>query len=107
MSGLYNTARWQRRRAQQLKDHPLCKLCSDMRARVTEATVADHVIPHRGSEHLFWYGELQSLCAECHSGWKQEMETTGHISGCDLNGIPLDPSHPWRIELNNTSGGPK
>jgi 5-methylcytosine-specific restriction enzyme A len=87
--------RWRKRRALQLTEHPLCRLCMDVRGRVTAATVADHVTPHRGDPVLF-DGPLQSLCAACHSAWKQQQETTGHIRGCDVNGMPLDPNHPWR-----------
>jgi hypothetical protein len=40
----------------------------------TAATVADHVEPHRGDAHLFWNGELQSLCASHHNAAKQRAE---------------------------------
>src|SRR5262249_53706994 len=43
----YCTAGWQRRRAHQLLVEPLCRLCLEA-GRVTPATVADHVEPHRG-----------------------------------------------------------
>lgn len=86
--------RWRKRRAAQLAEHPLCRLCMDMRGRVTAASVADHVVPHRGDPALF-EGPLQSLCAPCHSGWKQELETSGTLKGCDLTGMPLNPHHPW------------
>ena len=43
----YCTAGWQRRRAHQLMIEPLCRLCLEA-GRVTPATVADHVEPHRG-----------------------------------------------------------
>jgi 5-methylcytosine-specific restriction enzyme A len=66
----------------------------DVRAQVVLATVADHITPHRGDPELF-KGPLQSLCASCHSSWKQELELTGHFRGCDLKGMPLDPSHHW------------
>ena len=43
----YCTAGWQRRRRHQLHIEPLCRLCLEA-GRVTPATVADHVEPHRG-----------------------------------------------------------
>jgi 5-methylcytosine-specific restriction protein A len=98
-SHLYNNHAWRKRRAAQLAEHPLCKLCMDLRGRVTPATVADHVVPHRGDPVLF-EGPLMSLCATCHSSTKQEIEATGRMRGCDVNGYPLDPLHPW-----NTPGG--
>jgi len=63
--------------------------------RVTPATVADHVIPHRGEERLFWSGELQSLCATCHSHYKQLHEAGKHSAACGVDGMPTDPQHPW------------
>ena len=41
------------------------------------ATVCDHVLPHRGDEHLFWNGAVQSLCARCHNSAKQAEEAAG------------------------------
>lgn len=40
---------------------------------VTLATVADHIVPHRGDRALFM-GALQSLCVPCHSVDKQREE---------------------------------
>jgi 5-methylcytosine-specific restriction protein A len=51
--------------------------------RATAATVADHLVPYRGDPELFWGGELQSLCATCHSLRKQSQEKgdTEHLAG--------------------------
>lgn len=80
--GWYKTAAWQRRRASQLADEPLCRTCAK-HGRVTAATVADHVEPHRGDHDRFWYGPLQSLCDEapwrCHSSVKQREERAGSL----------------------------
>lgn len=91
--------RWQRRRAAQLRKHPACKFCQDFEGRLVPATVADHITPHRGDPVLF-AGPLQSLCATCHNSRKQQLERTGAMRGCDADGMPLDPNHPWRIELD-------
>ena len=88
---------WQRRRARQLREHPLCRLCMDIRGRVVSATVADHITPHRGDPVLF-AGPLQSLCKPCHDSWKQQAEKSGRMRGCDAHGVPLDPAHPWNQE---------
>ena len=45
---------------------PLCRLCLEA-GRVTLATVADHVVPHRGDFTAFRLGQLRSLCADCHN----------------------------------------
>jgi 5-methylcytosine-specific restriction enzyme A len=88
MSDLYHTARWKRKRAAQLAAHPLCAKCLRL-GRPVSATVADHVVPHRGDETLFWEGELQSLCSSCHSSVKQAQEHGSAERGCTLDGIPL------------------
>jgi hypothetical protein len=61
---------------------PLCAMCLT-EGRTTAATVADHVTPHRGDPELFWHGDLQSLCAACHSLFKQSEERGGvkHLTG--------------------------
>ena len=64
--------RWQKRREQQLRAHPLCCYC-EREGRIVVATVADHVTPHRGNPALF-DGPLQSLCATCHSSTKAKEE---------------------------------
>lgn len=94
---LYNSARWKRGRLAHLAAHPLCVLCRQA-GLVTAATVVDHVRPHRGDEILFFDpGNWQSVCKPCHDGAKQQLEKRGGlIRGCDANGIPLDPAHPWR-----------
>lgn len=62
---------------------------------VREATVADHVKPHRFDPVEFWHGELQSLCAPCHDTHKQREEHGAtYTSFADVNGYPLDPAHP-------------
>lgn len=66
---------------------PLCRFCA-AHGRVTAATVADHIEPHRGDIAKFWRGELQSLCAHCHNSTKQAMEKSGRIKGCDTDGNP-------------------
>jgi len=58
--------KWQRYRLAFLAKHPLCRAC-EAEGKVTEATVVDHVVPHRGDMVLFWKGEHQPLCGPCHS----------------------------------------
>ena len=87
--------RWRKRRAFQLMEHPLCRLCMEVWGRRSAATIADHIVPHRGDPELF-DGPLQSLCKSCHDSLKQQVEKSGRIKGCDMRGIPLDRNHPWR-----------
>jgi len=61
----YNS-RWRKARIIYLKEHPLCVECLKENI-ITEATVVDHIIPHRGDMVLFW-NELnwQAKCKSCH-----------------------------------------
>ncbi|MCG8434157.1 MAG: HNH endonuclease, partial [Gammaproteobacteria bacterium] len=69
----YGTATWRAIRDAQLAAEPLCRMCAD-EGRVTEATVCDHVEPHRGDWQRFVGGPFQSLCATHHSKHKQRIE---------------------------------
>lgn len=91
---LYDSAAWKRRRRAQLDAFPICRFCLIV-GKTTAATVADHVVPHEGNLEIFYHGELQSLCATCHSGAKQEEERRGTLRGGDAQGVPLDPRHHW------------
>ena len=62
-------------RKAQLERESCCVMCRDTFGRTRPATVADHIIPHRGDLALFYdTNNLQSLCAECHSKHKQREE---------------------------------
>lgn len=70
----YGTAEWKRRRAQCLDEakHLCCMCLKD--GKVTIATVADHIEPHKGDPVKFWTGALQALCTTCHNSIKKRME---------------------------------
>ena len=96
----HSTYRWQQHRLRQLKREPLCAMCL-AQGKVTAATVADHITPHKGDYELFWHGPLQSLCAFHHNKTKQRIERKGskaidieYSNACDVNGKPIDPNHP-------------
>jgi 5-methylcytosine-specific restriction protein A len=91
---LYGSAHWQRLRALQLKQHPLCKFCLEGRGAVVPASIADHVEPHGGDPNKFFLGELQSLCKRCHDSRKRFMELNGYAPDVGLDGWPIDPLHP-------------
>jgi 5-methylcytosine-specific restriction endonuclease McrA len=94
MAGLYGY-QWQKAREGYLRKHPLCVHCNE-KGRVTPATVVDHKKPHRGNLKLFWdKSNWQGLCKVCHDSWKQRLEKTGTVAGCNKDGIPLDPNHHW------------
>jgi hypothetical protein len=89
----YCSASWQRHRRHQLCIQPLCELCLQA-GRVTPATVADHLVSHRGNYELFRLGELRSLCAECHNRLDR---TNAPRSPVNPDGTPSDPRHWWNV----------
>lgn len=87
--------RWQKARKDFLQHHPFCD-DHKKRGYVVAATVVDHIVPHRGDERLFWdRGNWQALCETCHDSNKQRLEKSGTISGCDVDGLPIDGNHHW------------
>lgn len=99
----YKTRRWKKRAAWQMKVEPTCRMCA-ARGIERTATVADHIDPHRGDDHKFWHGELQSLCATCHSKFKQRIEARGFDDELDEIGWPTDPKHPANVKLHRVGG---
>ncbi len=91
---LYGSPVWTAMSRAQRQAEPLCRMCM-AEGRVTAGEVADHVIPHKGDEVMFWTGELQTLCAPCHNGPKQLIEKRGYDTRVSaLTGWPEDPKHP-------------
>lgn len=62
---------------------------------VVAATVANHKIPHKGDESLFFdRNNLESTCKTCHDGPIQSEERRGYSSEIGGDGWPVDPKHP-------------
>lgn len=60
------TARWRKARCVYLAANPLCAECFKD-GRLIEATVVDHIVPHRGNDALFWdEGNWRALCKRHH-----------------------------------------
>lgn len=91
---LYGTYRWQQIRAKHLQANPLCVMCFED-GIVTEATVCDHIEPHKGDETKFYSGPFQSLCKLHHDSTKAIEEGRGVKIGGDVTGQPRDPNHHW------------
>ena len=76
------TSKWQRKRKLFLKKHPLCEMCKS-KGRYIEATIVDHIVPHRGDEQLMWdESNWQALCKACHDN------KTGNEDSCPTYGYP-------------------
>ena len=92
----YRTPLWQRLSARYRKAHPLCRRCG------RKAELVDHVIEIRKAPErkLDWLN-LQSLCSACHNektaAFKAGRAVRPH-SGCDVEGRPTDPRHPWNLQ---------
>ncbi|MDR6851083.1 5-methylcytosine-specific restriction endonuclease McrA [Sphingomonas sp. BE123] len=73
----YSTARWQKLRMKVLtRDLFTCQRpgCGRMEPD-TSQLVADHKLPHRGDEQLFWNEDnIETLCKPCHDRDKQREE---------------------------------
>lgn len=87
----YSSRRWQSMRAQLFARSPYCIYCKKREGRVIKATIADHIVPHKGNKSLFWDEEnLQPLCKKCHDSDKAREEAGGKAAvrfGAD--GYPL------------------
>ena len=89
-----NSAAWQKLRARVLEAEPLCRDCF-RRGLITPATDVDHISGDPSDNSL---DNLQGLCHECHS-IKTMCERHGRpLPGSDVDGLPLDPRHPWNLE---------
>lgn len=86
---------WRKLRAYVLNESPLCEHCMDLGMTVP-ATDVDHVDGDPSNNSM---ANLQSLCHSCHSRkTRREMNGSAGTFGCDANGMPLDPNHPWNVE---------
>ena len=89
-----NGAAWQRLRASVLSGEPLCRLCT-AQGKTVPATDVDHRDGNPGNNDML---NLAPLCHECHSRKTAADHGQRVRYGCDINGLPLDPDHPWRKE---------
>ena len=65
-SKLYSTSYWKQQRISQLSEKPLCASCL-LDGKVVQATVVDHIFPHRQDNDKFQNNLFQSLCVSCHT----------------------------------------
>ena len=84
----YGSRRWKAKRIAHLRSQPLCAYC-EREGRITAATIADHVTPHKGDEGLFWHGRLNSLCKSCHDSTKKREENGNPVVTYGDDGWPV------------------
>lgn len=90
----YSLRRWRRRAKHQLAAEPLCAWCLAS-GRFVPATIADHVVSHRGDWNEFLLGDLQSLCVGCHNKKSSGAIERGYSDEIGLDGFPVDRNHPF------------
>jgi 5-methylcytosine-specific restriction protein A len=96
----YSTERWQRVRKRQLAREPLCRACH-AEGIITPAREVDHIVTVRDGGTAFDPANLQSLCSPHHSIKTNSYDAKGKdfgkymLRGCNPDGSPRDPSHPW------------
>ena len=99
----YHSKRWERLARIHKAMNPCCVMCAE-HGVVMAAEVTDHVIPHRGSEHLFWdMKNWQSLCKAHHDHDKKQLEgKKGFVTDIGADGFPVDPNHPFNRRGNKS-----
>ena len=94
----YNTAQWHRVRRLKLEENTLCEECLKL-GRLEPAVAVDHIVAVKaGGDPFPTLDGLRSLCVSCHNRKTRIVEQQGKeltVKGCDANGMPLDPVHPW------------
>ncbi|MFV1944196.1 HNH endonuclease signature motif containing protein [Pseudomonas luteola] len=102
-----NSAAWKRLRAQVLAEEPLCRWCLAL-GKYVASTDVDHIRDSREDYSDDNSREnLTALCHECHSLKTARSMGKRVTLGCDVNGLPLDPDHPWNREKSPGTAGDK
>lgn len=91
---------WFKLRAKFLRAFPTCRVCSAPSHHV------DHIVTIRQApERRLDWGNLQALCATHHMQLTQAFDNPTIRQGCDVNGRPLDPKHPWASDPGQKTRG--
>lgn len=97
----YSTSTWAALRRAKLQETPLCETCTRM-GRITPASHVDHRVAITADGPAFpALDGLASLCPSCHSRKTNAEDRPdrragrGAMQGCGVDGLPLDPEHPF------------
>jgi 5-methylcytosine-specific restriction enzyme A len=91
---LYESTRWRQRVRKQVLHNAghQCARCGTDLSNAGKYAHVHHVIPTEHAPQLaFSPLNLEALCVRCHN----KAHGRGGAHGCDVNGNPLDPDHPW------------
>ena len=86
-----NNAAWRKLRLSVLAEQPLCPEC-EAREIIEPATEVHHKNDNASDNSR---DNLVGLCRPCHSRHTAADRGQNVRYGCDSDGKPLDPSHPW------------
>jgi len=95
---------WRTLRAAVLSEQPLCECCMREDERPVMATDVHHIDDNPANNAR---SNLASLCHACHSRITNELMGHKVAWGCDAQGMPLDPNHPWNLEKSPATDGHK
>ncbi len=95
----YSTARWQKLRRRKLDSAPCCEPCGKRGVSVPAKHV-DHIVAiASGGDPFPPLSGLMSMCHSCHSIKTNAVDRPGgsgvRFKGAGLDGLPVDPSHPF------------
>ena len=97
----YNTANWKRLRKAHLALFPMCEGCEAMGRMVLANTVDHRISVNAGGDPFPSHDGLASYCPSCHGAKTARGIEAGAVRstkprrGCNPDGSPLDPAHPW------------
>lgn len=72
---------WDRKSYNYRRRHPVCEECARRGRPAVVAELVDHIVPRDDGGPLLDDENLQSLCNECHNGWKREIEAAARETG--------------------------
>lgn len=86
----YRSSVWRRLRWATLQRDRYCVV----RGCGAVSTVADHIVPRaRGGADTL--ANLRGLCTRCHNRRSASGNSEPRAIGCNADGSPRDPAHPW------------
>jgi 5-methylcytosine-specific restriction enzyme A len=108
VNALYWSSEWKALRLQALqRANGRCENCGwDVSGR--GQAHADHIEDVKSRPDLVLeLSNVRILCRSCHNASHNRTHGTRPdripIKGCDIHGMPLDPEHPWNVELRNSA----
>ena len=109
-----NDRRWRALREIVLSEEPFCRVCLEHgNQQPSPSIIVDHIDGKAADLDDYRRENLQGLC-RYHDGLKSIHEDGGFggtrvksaPAGCDENGVPLDPRHPFRVALQRAGKPP-